>query len=1215
MTFSPGYKIGAYTVVRPLGQGGMGDVYEVVHEQLGTHYALKAFSCDYEEAEALQKKFFEEGRLLSKLTHPRIVRVFDLAIEPKSQMPYFVMDLVLYEDGESHTVEDVEKSDITENLVYLWFKDVAEALDYIHSQGIVHRDVKPSNLLLNSDYHVTLTDFGVSRIFGEKIVHEVDASRTMASKTGRGKLVLGTEHYIAPEVAQGEEATPAADAYALGMMCFRLLTGVWYEPDSDALSLLAKFKLRWMAVLPQLLSPHAEKRPKELYRLKEHLKGTAQPPVKVQSKNKTRPHMKFDLVRFGITTFFAVAFVAGALWLGYQGFLKYDADRKSQADRMNAELKRQIAEQKEASQKIAAEQQRLRDEAARQKAEAEKIAEAKRKREAEEREKEARRITIGKQENAEVKKPSVKPSAAPVPKEKKDEFVLLGNEVEKPAKDYGPIPNKTYTWLKGGNAALPQEVKFQLSNGAVIDLVPLKAATFYMSNDWRDGRTHHKVTLTRPFWMSKYLLTAAQCRDFAPNDYEDCRPIEKALADTPYTVSVRMNRRQIDAFCKFLSEKYRAQLPKGYVFRLPTEAEWEYAYDEEGTERLYEDKGSWWQVVLFSNRNGIETMRRLRKEKGLDKICAWRDETNWSGCFTSDHRYFVGGRMQPFASGIHDLNLEVTMCLDVVDGKMRTSSMAPKRFLAYDENVVDPLRWVSDVDIYSAAQFIKREWGWKRWTWPMNAGPQHSHIVLGPDLIAERVWETCRRDEPRRARKGDLKMFPAKWIPTASPRKLNSERKYSFALDNGVRMDFCLCPAGKFNMSNIDGDVRRSHKVILTSPFLVSKFNVTAAQWRDFGPHDCEGVAREMEALFKKEKYPICVRRNYIQWTKFCEYLTEHYKAILPKGYVFRLPTEAELEWAMVADENGDVRNLGDQFDDALPGYREAMVRLLGKKHFPDVKHFDTAGFYRECYIGGRSSANVWGMCDFRLDKMCLDLMDADRRIDPSKIDSREKDGGAGIEREWAYREEEIDPVRWHGRRGWYFVRRWWRSERRLWPMHDTSFAHIVIAPDILADLKRFEEADYPLEDFGGVFLGGKAKVVDVSTGHSWPFNSPQGWDRLLSRENVIVREKDYDEDWRGCHTDKELTPWVQIELDPCRTITGLQIESFRLWHLARHLRVWVSDGSKEMRLVAQEDRQLQRYRFDLRGQDVKAKFIRIGREPGFTEDHFCLNKVLIYGK
>ena len=166
MIFEEGYRIGAYRVVRILGQGGMGDVYEVEHVELGTHYALKAFACDYEQADALRRKFFEEGKLLARLQHPRIVHVFDLAIEPVSQMPYFVMDLVLYEDGESHTVEDVDKADIDENLVYFWFKDVAEALDYIHEQGIVHRDIKPSNMMLGKDLHVTLTDFGISRIFG-----------------------------------------------------------------------------------------------------------------------------------------------------------------------------------------------------------------------------------------------------------------------------------------------------------------------------------------------------------------------------------------------------------------------------------------------------------------------------------------------------------------------------------------------------------------------------------------------------------------------------------------------------------------------------------------------------------------------------------------------------------------------------------------------------------------------------------------------------------------------------------------------------------------------------------------------------------------------------------------------------------------------------------------------------------------------------------------
>lgn len=1216
MTFCPGYKIGAYTVVRMLGQGGMGDVYEVVHEQLGTHYALKAFACDYEEAEVLQRKFLEEGRLLSKLTHPRIVRVFDLAIEPKSQMPYFVMDLVLYEDEESHTVEDVEKSDITENLVYLWFKDVAEALDYIHSQGIVHRDIKPSNLLLNPDYHVTLTDFGVSRIFGEKIVQEVDASKTMASQTGRGTLVLGTEHYIAPEVARGEEATPAADAYALGMMCFRLLTGMWYEHGTDALSLLSKYKLRWMAVLPRLLSPHAEKRPKELYRLKEYLKGTAQSPANVQPKNKPKPRKKFDALRICITTFFVAALVVGASWFGYQGFLRYDADRKSEAERMNAELKRQIAEQKELSEKIEAEQKRLAAEAAaRQKAEAEKLAEAKRKREAEEREKEARRITIGKQENAAEKKPSVKPSAAPVLKEKKDEFVLLDNDVEKPAKDYGPIPNKTYTWLKGGNAALPQEVKFQLSNGAAIDLVPLKAATFYMSNDWRDGRTHHKVTLTRPFWMSKYLLTADQCRDFAPNDYEDCRPIEKALAGTGYAVSKRMTRKQIDAFCRYLSEKYKSQLPKGYIFRLPTEAEWEYAFDPDATTRMYEDKGGWLNSAAYWSQTGIQTMIELRKTRNLDVVCQWSEDPNWgrSGGWTRNSEIFIGGRMQPFANGVFDLIMTwASVYLDVIEGKRNPNPWDYNDFVKYDDVATDPVSWIPSVDIYSATRSVRRQWEWQRFSCSMSETVL-THFVLGPDLIAERAWENSRRADQKKARKEPLRMMPVKWAPDATLRKLNGERKYCFVMDNGTKMDFCLCPSGKFNMSNADGVDRLTHRATLTHPFLISKYNVTADQWRDFGPHDCEGVPRELEKLFKKEKYPICVRRNYVQWCKFCEYLTERYKSILPKGYVFRLPTEAEVEWAMIADENGNVRNLGEKFDDCSEGYRNGLSRMLDKKRFADIGHFDLAGWYREHYVGGRTAANAWGVCDFRFDKICLDLLDADRHKSPEKADSGI--GDAIFERERPYATMETDPLRWDGRCGGYFIRRWWGSDRRLWPKHSNCLAHIVIGPDLISELQKKEDADYPGEDFGGVFLGGKAKVVDVSTGRSRPFNSPQGWDRLLSRENVIVREKDYDEDWRGCHTDNELTPWVQIELDSCRTITGLQIESFRHWHLARHLRVWVSDGSKEMRLVAQEDRQLQRFRFDLRGKNIKAKYIRIGREPGFMKDWFSLNKVLIYGK
>ena len=290
----------------------MGAVYEVEHTQLGVHYALKAFTLEGGHVDVLKSKFLAEGKVLARLHDPHLVRVFDLNFDEATGTPYFVMELVLSEGGRPRTLSDVNTAELDEDSVFRWFAELASVVDYIHREGVIHRDIKLGNVLLSSDGHVVLSDFGVSHLFSERLRSDVKAVNTMVSEaTTVARLVMGTQGYMAPEVVRGKEATPAADSYSLGVMFVYLLTGIWYEPGSKVFKLLETLEYRWIDVLPRLLAEDPAERPTNLSELVEQLRNVSAAAPEEKSEEPESPPRRRRRVLLALAG--AAAVVAAAV--------------------------------------------------------------------------------------------------------------------------------------------------------------------------------------------------------------------------------------------------------------------------------------------------------------------------------------------------------------------------------------------------------------------------------------------------------------------------------------------------------------------------------------------------------------------------------------------------------------------------------------------------------------------------------------------------------------------------------------------------------------------------------------------------------------------------------------------------------------------------------------------------------------------------------------
>jgi serine/threonine protein kinase len=212
----PGARLGGYRIERPLGHGSMGTLYLALDPIADTAVAIKTVPLGGGEAPAeARRRFLQEAQAACRLQHPDIVTVHGAGEE--RGLGFMVMELLSGSDLSRYTRP---ARLLPEPVVLRIVSRVADALAYAHSQGVVHRDVKPANIMVHLPTHqVKVTDFGVAQL--------VDASRT------RSGFVIGTPGYMAPEQLAGARVDGRSDLYAVGVVLFQLLTGrLPHEGDS-----------------------------------------------------------------------------------------------------------------------------------------------------------------------------------------------------------------------------------------------------------------------------------------------------------------------------------------------------------------------------------------------------------------------------------------------------------------------------------------------------------------------------------------------------------------------------------------------------------------------------------------------------------------------------------------------------------------------------------------------------------------------------------------------------------------------------------------------------------------------------------------------------------------------------------------------------------------------------------------------------------------------
>ena len=204
-----------YRLTEQIGMGGMAIVYRAIDLRTGHNVAVKVLRPEYNEDREFISRFQREAEAASKMTHHNIVNLLDVGMDGENR--YLVME---YVQGKTLKAVIQERGRLSAPLACQIAIRILSALEHAHRNGIIHRDIKPQNILVHDDGHIKVADFGIARIAD---------SATLT----RGDNVMGSVHYFSPEQARGEGATAASDIYSTGVVLYEMLTGrVPYDGDN-----------------------------------------------------------------------------------------------------------------------------------------------------------------------------------------------------------------------------------------------------------------------------------------------------------------------------------------------------------------------------------------------------------------------------------------------------------------------------------------------------------------------------------------------------------------------------------------------------------------------------------------------------------------------------------------------------------------------------------------------------------------------------------------------------------------------------------------------------------------------------------------------------------------------------------------------------------------------------------------------------------------------